>query len=56
MDEKVFERLETIKNEMNEAQKRKKAEDEKRRKEEAEAQSFEKMMQAEGTKKLGSGR
>ncbi|BDY12350.1 hypothetical protein [Hydrogenimonas cancrithermarum] len=52
MDENVLNKLKSIKSEMSEAEKRRKAEEEKRRKAKEEAESFEKMMQAEGARKL----
>jgi len=44
--------LRGIKKELTEAQKRKEEEEKRRRKEKAEAESFEKMMQEEGTKRI----
>jgi len=52
MDEKTLNQLQSIKQEMSEAQKRRKEEEKRRRKAQEEAESFEKMMQLEGTKKL----
>ncbi len=48
----MLETLKAIKNEMSEAQKKREAEEKKKRKAEEEAKSFERMMQAEGTKRM----
>ncbi|WP_201353636.1 hypothetical protein [Hydrogenimonas urashimensis] len=53
MDETVFEKLKTIKKEMSEAEKRAEQERMRRKRAEEEATVFERMMQAEGTKKIG---
>ncbi len=48
----MIDALKCIKKELTEAQKRKEEEEKKKRKEKAEAESFEKMMREEGTKKI----
>jgi len=52
MDEKMIERLKAIKTEMAEAQKRREEEEKKKRKAKVEAESFEKTMRMEGTRKI----
>jgi len=52
VDDNMLEKLKAIKSEMKETQKKREAEEKKRRKTEEEAKSFERMMQAEGTRKM----
>ena len=52
MDDNLKEKLSSIKKELSEAQKKREAEEKKRRKAREEEESFERMMQVEGTKRI----
>lgn|GEM_PF-3256672 len=54
MDENILNKLKSIKSEMSKAEKRRKADEEKKRKAKEEAESFERMMQAEGIRPMKS--